>query len=156
MSYETTEVPVWKSQGEITRLVMSKGGSGIGFMTAPPREGIEARVAIQGADYVVRIWALCREAPAKRRMGNRSWPEPTTAAWRAQFAEQERRRIWRVLYYYLKNAFECADSGVVELREILLPHIVMPDGATIADHILPRMAEAVSGAPGRLLPEARL
>ncbi len=44
----------------------------------------------------------------------------------------------------------------MELREILLPHIVMPDGATIADHVLPRLAEAVSGAPGRLLPEARL
>lgn len=59
--------------------------------------------------------------------------------------------MWRVLFYYLKNAFECAAAGVVELREILLPHIVMPDGQTIGEHILPRLAHAVQQDPSRLL-----
>lgn len=151
MAYEDTSVPVHKSQGDLLSLVMGKGGSTVGFLCEPPREGFQAKVKIDGCDYHLRITATCRPAPEKRKVGRSSWPSPTTLQWRIEFAQQERRRVWRVLYYYLKNAFECSDAGVVELREILLPHIVMPDGRTIGDHILPRLAEAVQQDPSRLL-----
>jgi len=151
MAYESTGVAVWTSQGEIMKLVMAHGGTAVGFDAEGLVEGFHAKIKIGGVDYVIHITAHCQPAPMKRKDGRSSYLSPTTEDWRAKFAEQERRRVWRVLFYYLKNAFECAAAGVVELREILLPHIVMGDGLTIGQHILPRLEQAVQDNPARLL-----
>lgn len=101
------------------------------FVMQPPAEGFEAMVVIDGATYRVRVMAQCKES---------------------RDAEQERRRIWRVMFYHLKSVYEAADSGVMEFRELMLPYIVMPkSGKTIAQHLIPKLAEAVSGNPARLL-----
>lgn len=156
MAYESTTVAAYTSQAEIMKLVMAHGGTGVGFESEPPIEGVSAKLKIEGVDYVVHITARCKETKRSYQPGNRSWPVTRTDAQMREAVEQERRRVWRVLFYYLKNAFECADSGVVELRHVLLPHIVLPGtGRTISEHILPRLAEAVQGDPARLLGAAR-
>ena len=77
----------------------------------------------------------------------------TTERFRAEFQVSEQRRIWRVLYYHLKSIFESADSGVMEFRDLILSYIVIADGRTVAEHIVPNLARAVAGNPSRLLPE---
>jgi hypothetical protein len=49
--------------------------------------------------------------------------------------------------------FEAADSGVIDLRNIIMPYVVLRDGLTLADHIQPRMAKLMTMDPGRLLGE---
>jgi hypothetical protein len=56
-----------------------------------------------------------------------------------------------VLFYHLKGIFESADSGVLEFRELMLPYIVTKSGRTIAEQLVPRLADAVSLNPARLL-----
>ena len=65
--------------------------------------------------------------------------------------EQEERRIWRVLYYHMKSAFEDADSGVIELRKSLLAFIVTPNGETVGDQIIPRLRLVQAGKMQKLL-----
>lgn len=130
MAYEDTSVPVSRSQERIKMLILKNGGTGVAFVTHPPMEGFEAVIPIDGCTYTVRIRA-------------------TVAG---KDAEQEQRRIWRVLYYHMKDIFEASTSGVMELREMILPYIVTRDGQTIAEHILPKLDKAIEGNPERLLP----
>lgn len=101
-------------------MVYGHKGTGVSFMSRPPKEGFEALVTMQEQAYHIRVMATCAER--KNR-------------------EQEERRVWRVLYWHLKAMFEAADSGVIAVEDIIMPYIVTPDGRTIAEHIAPKLAE---------------
>lgn len=133
-AYDETSVPVSRSQQEIRELVGKHNGKGVAFVSEPPMEGFQAKVDIEGTAYTIRIHAELRSS--------------------VRNPEQELRRIWRVLFFHLKGIFVAADSGVLGLRELILPYIVTNDGKTIAEHILPKL-EAALGDPSRMLPAPR-
>lgn len=137
MAYETTEVPVAKSQQKLRELLLRNGATGIAIVSQPPQEGFQAMVKIEGALYTFRISALCKSKSNQSAI------------------EQEERRVWRVLYHHLKAIFEASSSGVQELRQMILPYIVTNSGQTIAEIILPQLDKAVQHNPARLLPMAR-
>ena len=139
VAYEKTEVPVQKSQDSIRRLIMTRKGSKIAFVSEPPREGFAAVIELKGIPYQIRISAI-----ARTRSG--LTPRQSDA-----FREQEERRIWRVLYHHLKSIFEAADSGVMDFREMILPYIVTKSGKTIAEMIMPKLEEAIETNPARML-----
>jgi hypothetical protein len=85
-------------------------------------------------------------------LGRTLGSKETTDKFREDFRVAEERRIWRVIFYHLKSVFEASESGVMEFRELILPYIVTRDGHTVAEHILPKLAEAIAGNPSRLLP----
>ena len=154
MAYESTEVPVSRSQEGIRKLIMSRKGGKVAFISDPPREGFSAIVEIDGLPYQIRIFGVCRQAPqqkSRRMRGRIVGTKYTTEKFQEQFRMSEERRIWRVLYYHVKSVFEAADSGVMEFRELMLPYIVTKDGQTIAEHIIPRLANAIESNPARLL-----
>lgn len=154
MAYEGTAVPVSRSQEGIRKLVMARHGGKIAFISDPPREGFQAEVQIDGVPYQVRILGECQQPPLmKNRMykGRVTAQEETTDKFRRDFLENEERRIWRVLFYHLKSVFEAADSGVMEFRELMLPYIVTKSGKTVGEHLVPQLAQVVSGNPSRLL-----
>lgn len=130
MSYEDTEVPVSKSQDGIRKLVFGHKGTGVIFISRPPREGFEALVTMAEIAYHIRVMATAKDA--KNR-------------------EQEERRVWRVLFWHLKAMFEAADSGVIAVEDIIMPYIVTPDGRTIAEHIAPKLAEMREATHDKLL-----
>lgn len=134
MAYEKTQVPVMQSQSDIKKLVMGRGGSGVAFISHPPMEGFEALMPIDAVTYKIRIVA---SVPLDSRN-----------------IEADQRRIWRVLFYHMKSVFEAASSGVMEFREMMLPYIVTKDDQTVGQHILPKLEQALSGRPDRLLPAA--
>lgn len=134
-AYGTTSVPVERSQSGIRELVMTRGGSGIAFIEQPPMEGFHCLMPIEGVTYTVRIQAQI--------------PKDT------RDAEQERRRIWRVLYYHIKSVFESSASGVLEFREMMLPYIVTANNQTVAERILPTLEKAIQTNPARLLLPAK-
>lgn len=133
MSYDRTNVPIAQSQSAIRDLVMRHKGTGISFMSHPPREGFEALVTIQGQAYHIRVMATCKKGADQ---------------------EQELRRVWRVLFWHLKAMFEAADSGVIAVEDIIMPYIVTPDGRTIAEHIAPKLAELRNATHAKLLAAA--
>jgi hypothetical protein len=142
MAYEETDVPVTKSQSQIRTLIMQRKGSKIAFITEPPREGFAAEIHLQGVPYTIRISANVKPPDPQRHK---------TITQQIAFRDREERRIWRVLYHHLKAISVAEESGVLDLREMLLPYIVTRSGKTIAEMILPKISEAIESNPARLL-----
>jgi hypothetical protein len=136
MAYQDTKVPISQSQQGIRELVSRHDGTGISFMSNPPREGFEALVTIAKQAYHIRVMATCKRVSEHSVQGKRRAPNVMR-----DLAHQEERRVWRVLYFHLKAMFEAADSGVIAVEDIILPYIVTPDGRTIAEHVAPKLAE---------------
>lgn len=154
MAYENTEVLVSRSQEGIRKLIMSRRGGKVAFLSDPPSEGFTAVVEIDGLPYQIRLMGVCQEPPQEKvraYRGRKTSTKETTDRFRQKFTESEERRIWRVLFYHLKSVFEAADSGVMEFRELILPYIVTKSGRTIAEQLLPHLADAIERNPARLL-----
>jgi hypothetical protein len=149
MAYEATQVSVSKSQEGIRKLLLENSATGIAFVTQtePLSEGFEAMVPIDGATYRIRIVAQVKKVERKSR--RRRWG--TAPKSDLQMQDAENRRVWRVLFYYLKSVYEAANTGVMEFRELVLPYVVVKDGRTIAQHILPNLGKAIENRPERLL-----
>ena len=132
MAYDNTSVPVARSQELIRKMIYAHKGTGVIVVSQRPREGFEALVTLNGEPYHIRIMATCKVSRSE------------------QGREQEERRVWRVLYYHLKAMFEAADSGVIDMRDVIMPYIVTPDGRTISEHVMPKLKE-IQQNPSRLL-----
>ncbi|HEX5426586.1 MAG TPA: hypothetical protein VFW94_23765 [Candidatus Acidoferrales bacterium] len=145
MAYENTEVAVSKSQDGIRKLIYAHQGTGLMLLSQPPREGFEAMVKISDQDYHIRVMATAKPK-TKDRSG---WT--LRGAKKAGAIEQENRRVWRVLYWHLKAMFEASDSGVIDVRDVIMPYVVLKDGMTLADHIKPQMSQLMNLDPARLL-----
>jgi hypothetical protein len=147
MAYGATEVPVSKSQEAIRKLIYAHKGTGVMLVSQPPREGFEAMVTMADTAYHIRVMATCKEVSRKQKG---SWRDKSALVYQSH-VEQEERRVWRVLFWHLKAMFEAADAGVIDIRDIIMPYVVLRDGRTLADHIKPRMADLVTTDPERLL-----
>jgi hypothetical protein len=147
MAYEETDVSVSRSQEQVRRLIYMHEGTGLMLLSNPPREGFEAMVGITGSPYRIRVMAVCRAVEPYDRQG-RSRAVKIIAGMRGR----EERRVWRVLYHHLKAMFEATDSGVIDIRDVIMPYVVLRDGMTLADHIKPQMAKLMTVDPGLLLP----
>ena len=145
MAYEDTSVPVSRSQEALRKLIYAHKGTGVMFVSHPPQEGFEAMMEIGGKPYHIRISATCKDCTKDKNGWTRSAGGLVTAK------EQEERRVWRVLYYHMKAQFEAADSGVVSLERLIMPYVVMRDGRTLADAIMPRIDELIVTDPTRML-----
>ena len=130
MAYDSTRVSIADSQNAIRKMIYAHKGTGVNFMSRPPKEGFEALVTMADQAYHIRVMATCKKTSER---------------------EQEERRVWRVLYWHLKALFEAADSGVIAIEDIIMPYIVTPDGRTIAEHVAPKLAEMREITHERLL-----
>lgn len=147
MAYDKTEVAVSKSQDAMRRLIYGHGGTGLMLVSQPPQEGFEAMLTIEKVVYHIRVMATCKDVRKDRNGSTR------TGGSLFNSLEQESRRVWRVLYWHLKALFEAADSGVIDIRTIVMPYVVLKDGRTMAEHVLPRMPQLMTlNDTQRLLP----
>lgn len=148
MAYENTEVSISKSQDQIRQMVYAHRGTGLMLVSKPPQEGFEAFITIEAMAYHIRVMATCKNVSRDRYGITRS--DKITANAKAK----EERRVWRVLFHHLKAMFEAADSGVIDIRNVVMPYVVLRDGRTLADHVQPRMKELMTMDPARLLEDA--
>lgn len=56
--------------------------------------------------------------------------------------EQEIKRRWRAFVLVVKAKLEAVESEVVSFEEEFLPYIVLPDGRTSGDFLIPQIKEA--------------
>lgn len=145
MAYDKTEVAVAKSQDAIRKIIYSHRGTVLMLVSRPPHEGFEAFVEIEKQAYHLRIMAQCKDVSKNHKGWLLAAKGHDTAK------EQELRRVWRVLFWHLKAMFEAADSGVIDIRNIIMPYVVLKDGLTLSDHIMPRMDKLMTMDTSRLL-----
>jgi len=58
--------------------------------------------------------------------------------------EQNVRQRWRALLLSIKAKLEAVDAGISTIEQEFLPFVVMPDGRTFSDHVLPQIESIAS------------
>lgn len=146
-----TEVTPERSQQEISGLLRKYGATGFvyGWQSG------EAMVSFIAHDRQVRfVLTLPTDYRAfARTPSNRV----RTPAQQKTAMEQEIRRKWRALALAIKAKLEVVASEIATFEEEFLAHIVLPDGRTAGQHVIPAVTEAYdAGQVSRqLLPSTR-
>lgn len=144
----TTDVSSDRSRAEIEKTLDRYGATSFMY-------GWDQGRAIVGFDIAGRSVRFVLPLP------DRADPEFTkTPTGRARAAnqvgeayEQAVRQRWRALNLVIKAKLEAVDAGIVTFDAEFLAHIVLPDGRTVADDVVPKIQRAYSehGVP-ELLP----
>ena len=121
MAYaEKTTVPVSKSRIEIEELIRKHGAGQFvsGF------SGNKIMIGFTASGRQVRF---VMEIPAGKTDNQ---------------TDQIERQRWRALLLVIKAKFEAIESGVSCFDDEFMAHIVIPDGQTIGEYMIPQIEEA--------------
>lgn len=67
--------------------------------------------------------------------------------------EQGCRQRWRALALAIKAKLECVETGITDFETEFMPHIVLPNGQTASQYMLPQIEEAyATGVMPPMLP----
>lgn len=135
-----TSVSAERSQDEIRSFLRKRGADQ--FLMGEDDNGITFMFRMEA-----RIFRFIIKVPDETEFlftdaGRKRKPEAVRKE-----VEGEWRRRWRVLGLVLKAKMELVDTGVVELEEEFLAHLLTDDGHTVYEHV--RMA--VDGKGSKLL-----
>jgi hypothetical protein len=151
-AYETTDVPVERSQGEIRKLLYRHKASNFAFMETTV-DGCQFATI----DFVVNRLQVRIRVPLKpinqRALNERIQRARTRSAdqIRAEAVEQEARRIWRVMFHTLKARLVAVEEGVETFEEAFLSHLVDPvTGVTMWEAVKAPISRGalLQGGPG--------
>lgn len=65
--------------------------------------------------------------------------------------EQATRQRWRALALVIKAKLEAVESGITEFQEEFLAHIVLPNGSTVGENMLPQIESSYKNGKMPLL-----
>jgi hypothetical protein len=140
---ENTDVPVERSQAEIQRTIQRYGATS--YMAG--YQGSMAAVMFECEGKRIRFNLplpdrTAHEFASKRVNQNSPWtprpPGEANARW-----EQACRQRWRALLLLIKAKLEAVEAGITSFEEEMLAHIVMPDGMTVSEKVLPGLQAAI-------------
>ena len=147
MAYESTNVAVEKSQGNIRKLLSQFGAAEFQFGEGTGADNEKwAGVSFRHGGHTVMMRAPVKpptdsEYKALRAKAQRAHSR-TYQEIEDEYMEQEHRRIWRVLYWSLKARMVAVEEGVEEFEQAFLAHLVDPNtGITLWQHIQPAIEQ---------------
>lgn len=138
-----TRVPVSKTKTDIEELLAKHGAAGFGYVTEDNRamvafnmsgRRIQLMLVLPSVDDYARTPRNARRATAAQQ-----------SAW-----EQARRQRWRALLLITRAKLEAAEAGITARESEFLANIVLPDGGTVGQWLVPQVNEAY--ATGRMPP----
>lgn len=127
MYAEKTSVPIDRSQAEIKKILLKYGGTSFAF--AESRTDSMLMFEIQGRRIVFRL-----------PMPNPPSNNATQAS--VKTYEQLCRSKWRALVLAIKAKLECVSSGITTIEQEFMAHIMLPNGKTVSDVVLPEIQSA--------------
>lgn len=149
-AYRTTKVNWARTQGQIVELLEKKGIKDIQFTFLSAEKANQARVVTEEGSSVLDTRFIIPYSP--HGIGVRILVPNIT--------EQNRNQTHRLLLWYLKSKFEAIDSGLVEVMQEFLAHLIVQDKqgriATMYQIVGPQYQEALESGKQReikMLPE---
>ena len=131
MAYKNTLVSAFKSQDAINKLLKKQGIDAVRFSEVFGKKvvlefGYQSEDGGRVIRYEVNIGVVsgldghgC--AKTEQRL--------------EKDREQMKRQAFRVLFYYLKTAFEAVESGLLKREDIFMPFFVLGDNTLLRDKI---------------------
>lgn len=131
-AYETTAVPVARSQEAIRALLQKHGASTFTFgeATISGKVWVGTEFSLEHLSIRLRVPLAEPDEDVLTRKARRARSK-TLGEIRAEANEQEARRVWRVLHWSIKARLEAVENGVETLEQAFLAHVVTPDGSTV-------------------------
>lgn len=139
MSYANkTSVPVGKSVLEIESILRKYGADRFSYNWAEMEEKTIAIISFRMLDRLCKFML-----PMPSRNDDRFCLTPRGKA-RSEEAsmrewEQAQRQRWRALKIVIQAKLEAVECGITEFEEEFLAHIVLPDGKTTGEFMLPQI-----------------
>ncbi len=128
MSYATkTSVPVDRSQGEIKKILAKYGASGFAYGENLDQSVVMFEMAGRRVKFIL---------PMPKRPSDHA----TQAS--VKTYEQLCRSRWRCLVLAIKAKLECVESGITTLEQEFMAHIVLPNGQTVGQIMIPQIASS--------------
>lgn len=128
---ERTSVPAGKSRSDIEDLLRKHGATQTFTGTDSDNQVLHCGFSIEGRQVKMRATTANGKGPA----------------------EQRERQAWRALLLLVKGKLEMIAMGYTTFEVEFLANLVLPNGSTVADDVLPKVAKAYeSGKMPNLLP----
>lgn len=145
----STSVSAEKSKAEIERTLARYGASHFVYGTAPTG----ALVQFNMNDRSIRFTMALPQRNDREFTHTPSRGQERTRAAADEAYDQAIRQRWRALALVIKAKLEAVESEIETFEEAFMSHIVLPDGGTVGDWMLPQIADIyLSGAMPPMLP----
>lgn len=133
-----TSVSSEKSRGEIERTLSRYGAKS--FMYG--YDDSHAMIQFATNDRQVRFVLPMPDRNAREFTHTPSRGTPRSPAQAAESYEQAVRQRWRALNLVIKAKLEAIESGISTFDVEFLGQLVLPDGRTVADEVVPKVVDA--------------
>ena len=141
-----TTVPSDKSRAEIERTLTRYGASS--FMYG--WDQLRALVAFEMNGRRLKFVLPMPERASREFTHTRAKNQRRSAAAAEAAYEQAVRQRWRALALVIKAKLEAVEAGIAEFEEEFLAYIVLPNGRTVGDFMVPQIAAVYES--GRMPP----
>jgi hypothetical protein len=132
---QRTEVPVEKSRAEIEKILMRWGATRFAYGIDETRAMIAFQFQAKQIRFTLPLPDRSDKSFRYSHNGSRRRSDPDAfLAW-----SQACRQRWRALALSIKSKLESVESGIESFDVAFMAHIVLPDGKTVADHVLPAL-----------------
>ena len=134
---EKTQVSPEKSQEQIRATLRRYGADRFGVMEGDGQAAVMFSIEGKSVRMVVDLpdWQDFRFTEKRRQR--------RTDKQTKEMHDQAIRQRWRALLLSIKAKLEAVEAGISTIETEFLPFMVMPDGQTVADHVLPRLDAAI-------------
>lgn len=134
---ENTTVPVAKTRGEIEALLEKHGATKFASMY----DESNAMIGFAMRGRLIKFTLCLPDRTDDRFVKDTrySWKTASVDEQKRRY-DQEARRIWRALLLVIKAKLEAVDSEIITFEQEFLPFIVMADGRTIGEAIIPQLS----------------
>jgi hypothetical protein len=134
-----TKVPMNRTKDEIERTVRKAGATSFGTMQ-------DAKLIVVAFVMKERTIRFSVRMPtfSDPNISRTSTGRPRSVGGMADAFGQEERRLWRAILLVIRGKLESIETGIESLDEAFLPHVVMADGKTVAEHTIPMIRDAIA------------
>lgn len=151
---EKTSVDSSKSRAEIERILIRYGADQFMYGWDDNSENLKAIVAFRMNNRYIKFFLpMPSKSEFNFTQGRKQKRSPRLAlkAW-----EQSTRQRWRALALVIKAKLEAVESGITEFESEFMAHIVLPDGQTVGQYMIPQIDRAYKDKKmPALLPDLR-
>lgn len=149
-----TDVPVERSRAEIESTLLRYGADQFMYGINRDRAMIAFRAQGRHIKFLLPLPdRQAREYTHRRVNQHESTAVPVAPEEAHRKWEQACRQRWRALNLCIKAKLEAVAAGITTFEDEFMAHIVLPDGATVAEHVRPSIEQAyTTGKMPPLLP----
>jgi len=136
-----TSVSTEKSRNEIERTLQRYGASGFGFWLENDKALVQFTIENLKIAFDLPMPDRKSEEFTMSSHENEWQRKALTAETAHKRWEQACRQRWRALALVIKAKLEAIDSGISTFQEEFMAHIMLPDGVTVGEKLVPGLTE---------------